>query len=113
MFAIVLLPFATRLLNDEHGTLRIVTGIRFAFYALLQAVAYALFLIMVNHMVKHRLTNEGAPARLLPITRWTYGAVIAGFGLSVPLFLWTTWAWVVWIVVPVVMGQLRRRRNIV
>jgi uncharacterized membrane protein YdbT with pleckstrin-like domain len=34
-----------------------------------------------------------------------------GFGLSIPLFFVTSYAWVIWIVVPLVAGQLGDRRR--
>ena len=34
-----------------------------------------------------------------------------GFGLSIPLFFVTTNAWLIWIVVPLLVGQLGNRRR--
>ena len=33
-----------------------------------------------------------------------------GFALSIPLFFATTYAWVLWLAVPLVTGQVRRLR---
>jgi TMEM175 potassium channel family protein len=37
--------------------------------------------------------------------------VILGFGLSIPVFFVTTYAWVMWIVIPLLVSQWRRRRR--
>jgi hypothetical protein len=45
------------------------------------------------------------------MTRQRY-VLMAGFGLSIPLFFVTTNAWLLWVVVPLLAGQvssLRRR----
>ena len=35
---------------------------------------------------------------------------MAGFGLSVPLFFVTTSAWLLWVIVPLLAGQVSRLR---
>ena len=62
-----------------------------------------------------RTTSRRSDAPPLAETQsdWESYGVMLGFGLSIPLFFFTSDAWVIWIVVPLVVGQLgdRRRRR--
>jgi hypothetical protein len=42
---------------------------------------------------------------------WQSGAQVAGFGLSIPVFFLTSYAWVLWFAVPLLAGRLRRSRR--
>jgi hypothetical protein len=44
------------------------------------------------------------------MTRQCY-VLIAGFGLSIPLFFVTTDAWLLWVIVPLLAGQASRLRR--
>jgi hypothetical protein len=57
--------------------------------------------------------GAGAPRRVVTdIARQSYNLIL-GFGLSIPVFFVTTYAWVIWIVVPLSVAWWRRlhRRN--
>jgi uncharacterized membrane protein len=111
LLTIVLVPYATRMLTVlGHPTLA-VHALRFGFYALLQVLESVALLAMLRHMVSRGLA-PGAPLPVVTgMTRQCY-VLMAGFGLSIPLFFVTTDAWLPWVVVPLLAGQvssLRRR----
>ncbi|SDI91868.1 Protein of unknown function [Frankineae bacterium MT45] len=113
LLMMVLNPFATKLLTFEgHDSLG-AHAIRFGFYAALQVVASSIFLIMVHHVVSSGLSSDDTPAELFSTQCWGLAGVLIAFGLSIPLFLVLRDAWLVWIVVPIGLGQIRgvRRRR--
>ncbi len=65
-------------------------ALRFGFYSLLQALASAMLLVMLRHMISH----DQAPSVREPVVinnAWqTYGLLV-GFGLSIPVFFVTTY----------------------
>ena len=72
----------------------------------------AIIFAMLAHMMSHELA-PGAPRRVVTdIARQSYNLIL-GFGLSIPVFFVTTYAWVMWIVVPLFVSWWRRlhRRN--
>jgi uncharacterized membrane protein len=109
LLTIVLNPFATDMLTvSSHDT----TGahaVRFGFYAVLQIFANVAFLLMIRHLVRSGLQSATAPADLWPATFRGCMTVMAIFGLSIPLFLVTREAWILWLVGPIVVGHARRR----
>lgn len=112
LLTIVLIPFAARLLTASGYETVGAHALRFGFYALLQVLTSAAFLAMVQHMTSHHLAAADMPPRVVTDTSWQSGALIFGFGLSIPVFFVTTSAWLLWIVGPVLSGlvrQLRRR----
>ena len=110
LLTIVLIPFATRMLTEVgHPTLG-AHALRFGFYALLQVVEAGALLAMVRHMVSAGLASGASRSALTSVVRQCYVLMI-GFGLSIPLFFVTTYAWVLWIIVPVLVGQIRRLRH--
>jgi uncharacterized membrane protein len=110
LLTIVLRPFATKLLTSEgHDTLA-THALRYGFYALLQVFGSVAFLAMVRHLFSHGLQAEGTPEQIAVDADWNTAGLVAGFGLSIPLFFATRYGWVLWIVGPVVTGQIRRRR---
>lgn len=109
LLMIVLLPFATKLLTSEgHDTLYS-NALRFGFYAVLLVLANSAFLAMVHHMISHHLQAANTPPTLVSDANWHAFGLILGFGLSIPLFFVTTEAWVLWVIVPVTVGQVHRR----
>jgi uncharacterized membrane protein len=107
LLMIVLNPFATRLLTTRGHASLDAHALRFGFYALLQVLDASLLLAMVAHMRTHRQAPDTPPPVLTKIVRESY-AVLAGFGLSIPLFFVTGYAWVLWLILPVVTLQMRR-----
>ena len=39
---------------------------------------------------------------------WASYGVMLGFALSIPVFFATTYAWLLWIIIPVLVARLRR-----
>ena len=69
-----------------------------------------MLLVMLRHMASHDQA-PGVPEPVVTDNTWqTYG-LLAGFGLSIPVFFVTTYGWVVWIVGPLLVHQLYRFRR--
>lgn len=110
LFATVLNPFATRMLTGSSRGPLAVHALEFGFYALLQLVAYAALLAILRHAVSRGLAPDvpaGARART---ARSTYGLML-GFGLSIPLFFATRFAWLLWFAVPLLATGFHRLRQ--
>src|SRR5262249_26021839 len=93
LLTIVLNPFATKLLPSVGHPSLYVHAYRFGFYALLQVLQYGALLLMVRHMASHDQV-PGAPRPMLAQMARKCGALMAGFGLSIPLFFVTTAGWI-------------------
>jgi uncharacterized membrane protein len=116
LLMIILIPFATKLLTGQgHDTLS-VHALRWGFYALLQTVEAAALFAMTRHLASHDLEAEDAAGRADAASGWqTWGSML-GFGLSIPVFFATTYGWVLWIVMPMLVSRVdrfRRRREAV
>jgi uncharacterized membrane protein len=99
LMLIVLIPFATRLLTSKGDTSLTVNAFQWGFYALVQALDSALMLAMLRHMASEGLAPN-LPARTLrSVTRLEH-TLMTGFGLSIPVFFVTPYAWVLWFGVP-------------
>ncbi len=110
LLMIVLVPFATRMLTASGHPALDVHALRFGFYALLQVLQAAALLAMLRHMVS-RGQAPGVPRPAVTgMARQCY-VLMAGFGLSVPLFFVTTGAWLLWVIVPLGAGQVSRLRR--
>ena len=113
LLTIILNPFATRVLTAQGQSAAGPRALQFGFYALLQVLSSAALLLTVHHVAAHDLQAANAPPLAETQSDWESYGVMLGFGLSIPLFFFTSDAWVIWIVVPLVVGQLgdRRRRR--
>jgi uncharacterized membrane protein len=108
LLTIILTPFATKLLTSEgHDSLQS-HALRYGFYAVLEVVAYLAFLAMVQHMMSRNLAAANTPSALVSGVRWESAGVMVSFGLSIPLFFVFSHAWLLWILGPLLFGQLRR-----
>jgi hypothetical protein len=88
--------------------------LQFGFYALLQVLSSAALLLTVHHVIAHDLQAPDTPPLADTQSDWESYGVMLGFGVSIPLFFVTTNAWVIWIIAPLLVGQLgnwRRRRR--
>ncbi len=110
LLMIVLVPFATRMLTASGHPALDVHALRFGFYALLQVLQAAALLAMLRHMVS-RGQAPGAPRPVVTSMARQCYVLMAGFGLSVPLFFVTTDAWLLWLIVPLLAGQVSRLRR--
>jgi uncharacterized membrane protein len=114
LLMIILNPFATRLLTAPGQDSAGPRAMQFGFYALLQVLSSAALLLTVHHVAAHDLQAPGTPPLAETQSDWESYGVMLGFGVSIPLFFVTSYAWVIWIVVPLVVGQLggqQRRRG--
>ncbi len=107
LLTIILVPFAAKLLFQPHKD-AFVHACYFGFYALLEAIGNGAIMVMIRHSVERHHTDPSTRQDRSDL-RWGTLAFVIGFGLSVPVFFATTYAWVLWAVGPVVAGQLRRR----
>jgi uncharacterized membrane protein len=109
LLLVVLTPFLTRVLTEGD-----VGFLRFAMYAVAQAVQLATFAVMLAVLARRGWLAPGAPPSLT-IRGWARSLVIAaGFLLSLPCFLLVgTWAFAVWALVPALGLRLLRRTGVI
>jgi uncharacterized membrane protein len=110
LLMIVLVPFATRLLTASGHPARDVHALRFGFYALLQVLESGALLAMLRHMVS-RGQAPGAPRAVVTGMARHCHVLMAGFGLSIPLFFVTPAAWLLWVIVPLLAAHVSRPRR--
>jgi uncharacterized membrane protein len=108
LLTIILNPFATRMLTARSAD---TMALRFGFYALLQALASGVMLVMVHHMISRDLLVPDAPRLAGADADWQSYGLMLGFGLSIPLFFATSAAWILWFAGPLAAHQLRRRKR--
>jgi uncharacterized membrane protein len=111
LLTIILNPFATRLLTTPGPSSAGPRALQFGFYALLQVLSSAALLLMVHHVAARGLQAPDTPPLTETQNDWESYGVMLGFGLSIPLFFVTSYAWVIWIVVPLLVGQVADRRR--
>jgi uncharacterized membrane protein len=107
LMMIVLNPFATRLLTAHGHPTTDAHALRFGFYALLQVLSATLLLAMLHHMRDRHQAPDTPAAVRIKLTYQSY-VFMVGFGLSIPLFFATTYAWALWIALPLTLRQLHR-----
>jgi uncharacterized membrane protein len=108
LLSIVLIPFATRLLIVSEQTVA-THALRFGFYALLQILESAALYAMVRHMTAAGLAD--IPPQVARRMARRCVLLMLGFGLSIPVFFATVYAWVLWLVPPLLSDYLRRRQR--
>jgi uncharacterized membrane protein len=111
LMMIVLNPFATKLLTSKGNETVGAHALRFGFYALLQVLLTAAMLAMVRHMNSHQLQAADAPSQVTSDANWGSYAAMLGFGLSIPILFATPNAWLLWFLVPMAIGRIRRQLN--
>jgi uncharacterized membrane protein len=110
LFTIVVTPFATRLLTASgHPTLD-THALRFGFYALIQTLESVAQFAMLKH-IDSRGEAPDAPRTVVNALSWQTWIPMAAFGLSIPFFFATPYAWVFWFAVPIAVGRLRQLRH--
>jgi uncharacterized membrane protein len=111
LFTIVLFPFATSLLHGASGQSVTVHAYRFDFYALLELIDDTAILVMARRLVSTSLVRHDLDPRQLEQATWPCIGAMVGFGLSIPVFFATTYAWILWILGPLAVIQYRRFRR--
>jgi uncharacterized membrane protein len=114
LLAIIVNPFATKLLTRPGQDSLIVHALCWGFYALLQVALTITFLLMVRHLTAVPALAPDLPRETVAPTHLHSLGFLVGFGLSIPVFFLTREAWVLWIAGPLVIGQgasYRRRRQ--
>lgn len=110
LLTIVLNPFATRMLTVSGEETLGAHALRYSFYALLQVLESATLFALMQHMVAHGQVPR-APRQRLNDMSWQSYVLMLGFGLSIPIFFITTYAWVLWFLIPLFVDRLRRIRR--
>ncbi|TVT35304.1 DUF1211 domain-containing protein [Amycolatopsis rhizosphaerae] len=106
LFLQVITPFATKVITGDGGF-----QFRFGFYALVEAAAFVMFVLMVREIRRSRLYREGTPPEALSRPARGAGMMAVAFGISIPLSFVTGWAYVAWIVPRALASILFRRRK--
>ena len=110
LLAIVIIPFATRLLTEPGRQSLEVNALEWGFYALVQSLGAAIMIIMLRYMTSHGQAPDMPPSALSRLA-WQSWAMTLGFGLSIPVFFATRYGWVLWIAVPLLARSFHRLRN--
>jgi uncharacterized membrane protein len=109
LLMIITTPFATRVLTSEGAF-----ESRFIFYAAVQVLAGLFSLFMVREIARHHLLRPGTPPDMISVYS-RRGAVLTGtFAASIPVALFTNWAYVCWAAIPLILraiGRLPTRRR--
>jgi uncharacterized membrane protein len=108
LLMIVLITFSTRVLTTNGQDTLGANALRWGFYALVQVLTSAALFAMRRHMISHHLQQPGTESKDGSDWDWRAYGPILGFGLSIPVFFVTPYAWVLWIVMPTLVMQLRR-----
>ncbi len=106
LLMVVLTPFAARTLAAS-GDL----GVRFAIYALVQAVALTCLVRLGRELAQHHLLRDDAPASARHPDNAARYAAIASFLISIPVAFATPWAYAIWGLGPAVAARYLRARN--
>jgi uncharacterized membrane protein len=110
LLAIILNPFATKLLTSQGNPSLEVHAILFGFYALTQSLNSAALLTMSRHMIARDQVSDMPPSAVA-FANWDSAGLIVGFGLSIPVFFLTSYGWVLWFTGPLVTRQVYRLRT--
>jgi len=110
LLMIVVTPFATKLLTVGSHEGSGVHAVRFGFYALVQSLTSVIMIIILRHMTSHQQA-PGVASSTLTRMAWRSNSLALGFGLSIPLFFATSYGWVLWIVIPLLMRTVHRLRG--
>jgi len=110
LLMIVVTPFATKLLTVGSHEDAGVHAVRFGFYALVQSLTSVIMIVILRHMASRQLA-PGVASSTLSGMAWRSYSLALGFGISIPVFFATSYAWVLWIVIPLVMRLVHRLRG--
>jgi uncharacterized membrane protein len=108
LLGIILLPFATKLLFSGNDSDLTVHALQWGFYALLQVMESAALVAMVHRLVARDMMEQHTPPQVISSVVGQSWALILGFGLSIPVFFVTAYAWGLWILGPLLVRRARR-----
>lgn len=106
LLMLVVTPFATDVIGGEGAF-----QARFVFYAVVQFLACLLFILMVREVPRDGLQRPGTPPGLFTRAIRRLGMVALGFLISIPVSLFTHWAYLCWIAVPLADSVVDGRRS--
>lgn len=104
LFMQVIVPFATRVLTGDGAF-----QARFGFYAVVQIASFVPFALMVREIKRNHLYRANTPPTMFSSTYVRMIGIGAGFALSIPVSLFTHYAYICWIVAPVLTGFIWRQ----
>jgi uncharacterized membrane protein len=110
LMTIVVIPFATKLLTVSGDQTLDTHALRFGFYALVQVLESVALLAILRHMIACRQAPD-APRSAVDDMGWQTWSFVVAFGLSIPFFFVTIYAWVFWFAIPLLAAQLHRLRR--
>ncbi|MDQ7906331.1 TMEM175 family protein [Phytohabitans sp. ZYX-F-186] len=102
----VVTPFATRVITGDGAY-----QARFGFYSLVQGAAGITFVLMIREVRGHTLHRSDMPPEVLAGAAAAMATLAAAFLVSIPVSFLTEQSWLCWILVPVAVGAVRRRRG--
>lgn len=106
LLMMVLTPFGARLLAGPGDF-----GVRFSFYALVQAGAALCLLLMNRELAGNQLLRAGTPESVTTGARLPLLANVIAFLVSIPVAFFTTWAYAVWAIIPLLVRIQKRNRS--
>ena len=106
LLMLVITPFATGVLNGDGAF-----QVRFVFYAAVQFGGCVLFMLMDREVRRDDLYRMGTPPEVFSRAVRRIGIVAAAFLVSVPVAFFTEYAYVCWILVPVIDRIASARRG--
>jgi uncharacterized membrane protein len=101
LLTVVLLPFAAKLLTVRRDPPLLIHAYTFGFYALLEVVSSAV-LIVILHDARAKGHIESSRANEASQLQRRLFGFVTGFGLSIPLFFVTNYAWALWFLGPTI-----------
>src|ERR1700761_4919667 len=107
LLTMVLTPFAARTLAASTDGF----GVRFAIYALVQAVALTCLVRLGKELAQDHLLRDDTPESARHLDYWARYAAIASFLISIPVAFVTPWAYAIWAAGPGIAARIQRARN--
>lgn len=103
LLMMVITPFATRMLAGDGGF-----AVRFAFYAVVQAIAVLVLVEINRQLVRYRLLRPGTPESVITGSQVPALTMAGTFLLSIPVAFFTQWAYACWVAIPLVTRGVRK-----
>ena len=98
LLTIVVTPFATKVLTGDGAF-----QARFITYAAVQALSGLFFLLILVELTRYRLRDPGTPQHAVTGAYVRVISMVLAFAISIPVSLFTHWAYACWAVIPLLM----------